>query len=446
MNHEESVLYAHLTEPDSLDVLAKEGFLSEVNREVIPTELGRKITEWALRVYYESGRKVAPSKEAILATWGDEMEKVEIEVHDDVETDSIEWAIEQLRSKYATWRSQKFVQEFAQEVTKASSPDKVSVIRDYAGELHALTQVLTSHRNEAPADVGLQDAYERLQLRASQRNAVSGMTFGIDPCASNRRGVGPIDLHTMGIHDGELAVFAAFSGVGKSWFAAKTCYAEWDRGRKTVLYTLENDLNMTFDRMACMRARIPYERWQQGDINDGQARLIEEVIQSIKGSAHAPTVIMPARGDRTAVAMINKAFAMEAESIIIDQLSFVERMPRSRARQKHEVFAENIQEVKALISEGREKMPALVLHQIKREGAKEARKTGRYVMDDMAESSEVERTADFVFSAFQTPENARTQMALFQTLKGRRIKEKDWELHWRLDVGDIRVSHEVTYA
>lgn len=436
MNHEESVLYAHLTEVDSLDVLAREGFLSGVNREVIPTELGREIVAWSLRTYYEGGRKVAPSKEAIQATWGDEMEKVEIVIQDDVETDSIEWAIEQLRSKYATWVSQNFVKDFAQEITQALAPDKVSVIRENAGKLHAITQVLTSHRNEAAADTGLEEAYDRLKARASQRNVRSGMTFGLPK----------IDLHTMGIHDGELAVFAAFSGVGKSWFAAKACFAEWERGRRTVLNTLENDLNMTFDRMACMRARIPYELWQQGLLEEGHVQRIEEAIQQIKESDHAPIVIMPARGDRTAVSMIRKAFSMDAESIIIDQLSFVERMPGSRARERKDVFAENIQEIKALISEGREKMPALVLHQIKREGMKEARKTNRYVMDDLAESSEIERTADFVFSAFQSPEDYQAQLALFQTLKGRRIKEKDWKLHWRLDVGDIRVFHEVTNA
>jgi len=436
VNHEESVLYAHLTNPDSLDVLAREGFLSEINREVIPTELGRIITEWSLRFYYDSGRVVAPSKEAILATWGDEMEKVEIVINDDIETDSIEWAIEELRSKYATWVSQKFVSEFAKEVTQALAPDKVSVIRDNAGKLHAITQVLTSHRKEASADVGLQDAYERMQRRANQRFILSGMTFGIPM----------IDLHTMGIHEGELATFAAFSGVGKSWFAAKTAYAEWDRGRRTVLITLENDLEMTFDRMACMRARIPYERWQQGNVDKGQAHTVLMAIEKIKNSEHAPLIIMPARGERTAASMIQKAFSEGAESIIIDQLSFVERMAKSRARERRDVFAENINEIKALISEGREKIPSLVLHQIKREGAKEGRRTGRYVMDDLAESSEIERTSDFVFSVIQSQDDFQAQEAIFQILKGRRVPRKNWKMSWRLGIGDIRAIEELADA
>jgi replicative DNA helicase len=433
VNHEESVLYAHLTNEDSLDVLAREGFLSEVNREVIPSELGRVITAWALNYYYENGRKLAPTKEAILATWGSEMEKLKIVINDDIETDSIEWAIEELRSKYATWVSQKFVADFAKEITQALSPDKVSVIRENAGKLHAITQVLTSHRQEARADVGLQDAYGRMKQRAAQRFVLSGLTFGIPM----------IDLHTMGVHEGELATFAAFSGVGKSWFAAKTAYAEWDRGRQTIFVTLENDLDMTFDRMACMRARIPYERWQQGVVDDGQEDRVLASIEKIKNSAHAPVIVMPARGERTVASMVRKALSMGAESIIIDQLSFVERMARSRARERRDVFAENVNEIKALISEGREKIPALVLHQIKREGAKEGRKTGRYVMDDLAESSEIERTSDFVFSVIQSNEDFALNQAIFQILKGRRVPRKAWRMDWRLDVGDIRAIEEL---
>lgn len=433
MNHEESVLYAHLTNADSLDVLAREGFLSEVNREVIPTELGREITAWALKSYFANGRLIAPTKEAILSTWKVEMEKVKIVINDDIETDSIEWAIEELRAKYATWRSQRFVAEFATEITDALPPDKVKVIRENTDKLHALAQILTSHRQEATADIGLQDAFDRMEQRAAQRFVLSGLTFGIPM----------IDLHTMGVHDGELATFAAFSGVGKSWFAAKTAYAEWDRGRQTVLITLENDLEMTFDRMACMRARIPYERWQQGAVDSGHAKLILKVIDEIKASAHAPIVMMPARGERSVAAMVNSAFTRGAESIIIDQLSFVERMSRSRARERRDVFAENINEIKSLISEGREKIPALVLHQIKREGAKEGRKTGRYVMDDLAESSEIERTSDFVFSVIQSNEDFSLNQAIFQILKGRRVPRKAWRMDWRLDVGDIRAVEEL---
>lgn len=432
MNHAETVLYAHLTDADSLDVMMKEGLSAEDAREIIPTELGRELVRWCLEQYFASGRKVAPSKEAINETWSEEMEKLELVISDDVETDSCEWAISELRSKHANYKSQRFIHDLGIAVNEAAPPDKVIVIKEYAGKLHEIALSLSSHRHEADAFRGLSDSLTRYQERVQSSNALSGLAFGLPE----------IDNHIMGIHDSELAVFAAFSGVGKSWVANKTAFAEWKRGRRCVLMTLENDLEMTFDRMACMQARVPYDSWQRGDANSGEVQRVTALIESMEKSAHRPIVIMPERGDRTAMSMVRRAFSLDAESLIIDQLSFVEQGSGGPTR-RNEVFAENITEIKALISEGRERIPALVLHQIKREGQKEARKSGRYVMDDMADSSEVERVADFVFSVIQRDQEKENQEAIWQVLKARRVPPKTWLMSWRLDVGDIRVKQEV---
>lgn len=434
MNHAESVLYAHLTEPDSLDALIKEGFSSEEAREVIPTELGREIVRWCLDMYFASGRQVAPTKEAIEETWrADEMEKVDIYIQDDIETDSIEWAISELRSKHAEYVSQRFIHELGKAVTEAAPPARVMVIKDFAGKLHELAQSLSSHRQESTADRGLADALARYHERVKSNTILTGLTFGLPE----------IDNHIMGVHPGEVAVFGAYSGVGKSWVANKVAFAEWKRGRRSVFITLENSLEMTFDRMACMQARVPYDSWQRGDANEGEVQRVMALVEKIKDSEHAPIVIMPGRGDRTAVAMIRRAFSLDAESVIIDQLSFVERMPGSHARERHQVFAENISEISALVSEGREKLPALVLNQINRAGAREARKTGRYEMDALAESGKIEQDASFVFTVLQREEDVENQEALWQTLKFRRGQRKNWRMSWRLDVGDIRVREEV---
>lgn len=434
MNHAEQVFYAHLTEVDSLDVIAREGFSSEETREVIPTELGRDITAWVLDLYFASGKLVAPTREAIETTWGDEMEKVDITIEDDVETDTIEWAISELRSLYAQYTSQQFVKEFARAITEAPPTAKVVAIKEYAGKLYYLSQLLTSRRQEEAADQGLEDALRRYDERAIANTKVSGMSFGIPE----------IDQHTMGIHEGELAIFAAYSGVGKSWVANKVSFAEWKRGRRTVLFTLENDLAMTFDRMACMQARIPYELWQQGRVDEGALIRAKAVLEQLKASEHAPIVIMPDRPDRDPVSLVRKAYALDAESVIIDQLSFVERVPGSQSRQNYEIVGEKVKEIKNLISENRTPLPCLLLHQINRVGNASAKKSGKYEMTHMADSPDVERTADFVFSAFQGERHREENSALWQMLKARRTPLKHWLMSWRLDVGDIRVRSEVS--
>lgn len=434
MNHPESVLFAHLTSADSLDFLVREGFTAEANREVIPTELARDIVGWVLEFYFKSGRKVAPTRAGIMETWGKAMEPLELVIDDDYETDSIEWAVAELRSQFATVQVQQFGLRLGNDVFNAAPPDKVAVVKHMAGELHALASQLTSHHQEVALDIGLDEAWVQYQERATARNHVSGLTFGLDE----------IDSHTMGVKDGELAIFSAFSGAGKSWLADKCALAEWRRGRRTVLITLENTVEMTIDRMACIMAGIAYEKWQRGTVDEGGLVRFHTAKQRIQETEHAPVIIQPDSGDRSPVALIHRARVYGAESVIIDQTSHVEAVQGSRSFKRNETVAEIIREFKALISEGREKLPLLLLAQIKREGQANARKSGRYVMDDLAESSEIERSADFVFSVIRQITETNEDGALWQTLKARRVPSKDWEMTWRLGVGDLRVLREVT--
>jgi replicative DNA helicase len=433
MNHPESVLFAHLTSADSLDYLVKEGFTAEANREVIPTELARDVVGWVLEFYFKAGRTVAPTRDGILETWGEAMADRELKIEDEYETDSIEWAVAELRSQFATVQTQQFGIRLGNDVFNAAPPDKVAVVKHMAGELHALASQLTSHHQEVPLDIGLDEAWVQYQERATARNHVSGLTFGLDE----------IDHHTMGVKDGELAIFAGFAGSGKSWMSGKCALSEWRRGRQTVLITLENTVDMTIDRMACMMAGIAYEKWQRGTVDEGGLIRFHTMRQRIQETEHAPVVIQPDAGDRSPVALIHRARVCGAESVIIDQVSHVEAVQGSRSYKRNETVAEVIREFKSLISEGREKLPLLLLAQIKREGQANARKTGRYVMDDLAESSEIERTADFVFSVIRQITETNEDGALWQTLKARRVQPKDWEMTWRLGVGDLRVQREV---
>jgi replicative DNA helicase len=438
MNQAESALLSHLTSADSLDYLVREGFSAEGNREIIPTELIREITEWVIDFYYRSGRQVAPTVAGIRETWHKQMDDLELRIDDDYETDSIEWAVAEMRSQYAATEVQNFTLKLANDIHNAAPPAKVGVAKDALGDLYALAQALSSHHQEAAADIGLEDAWMRYQERTNARNHVSGLTFGLPE----------IDNHTMGVKDGEMAIFAGFSGSGKSFFSLKAIQAEWKRGRRTALMTLENSIEMTYDRLACSWAGLSYERWQRGACDEGGLVRFKAAMRQIKETEHAPIVIMPEAGDRDPVSMVRRAFSLGAESLIVDQVSHVEPMPTTRSYQRHEVVAEIIRGFKSLISDGKEKIPLLLLAQIKREGHAAARKSGRYVMDDMAESSEIERSADFVFSGLKQITESNEDGLLLQKLKGRRVSPmpEAWEMIWRLGVGDIRVLREVNHS
>lgn len=433
MNHAESVLLAHLTEVDSLDFLAVEGFLSNA-AEVIPTELIRKLTTWSLEYYFRNGRKVAPSKEALQETWALELEQAEITFDDDTETDSVEWAVDQLRTNYAQWKSQAFNKDFAIKVAKADPTEKVQVIQEGAHELYKLAQALVSRKNEMDAVAGFEEALLRHAALAESGTSVWGMTFGLPE----------IDNHLGGIHPGEIAVMAAGSGVGKSWFGGNAAWNEFKCDRRVALVTLENDLPMTFDRLACLASRVDYERWQRGGANEGDILKVKLNLEMLQDSEKPPIVMMPEPGQRTVQSMVRKAVVLGADSLVIDQLSHIEHDPNLRSPKRNDQVASIMRDLKVAVNEGHDQIPVLLLHQVNREGKKESSRTGKYAMDHMSDSSEVEKSADFVFAAYQSDDDKAVEQAKLQMLKGRRVKLKDWLLWWRLGVGDIRVIRELT--
>lgn len=435
MNHSEKVLYSHLTNVDSLDVLSEEGFNTPASREVIPTEIGRELVAWVLDYYWINGRKVAPSKAAIMETWGDELEAGSIAIEDEEETDSVEWAIAELRSDFARVMVQRFAKEFVTAIANASGPDRVALVQDGAHSLHLLSQQLTSRKAESLAGVGFEDVLARHEAIRLSGGTISGLTFGLPI----------IDEYTFGIHDGELCVFAAPTGVGKSWMAAKILLAEWKAGRRCVLVTLENDLPMTFDRLACIEAGVDYEKLQRGALDQGSLDRIAAIQKKLEDDPKQPIVTMLTKGMRDPASIVRAALSKGAESLIIDQLDFVEKPEDSKAREEPQRLGDIMHALKVEISEGKEKLPCVLLHQVNRSGVEAAEKTGRFKATHMAGSSQVEKTADFLFAFYQSEDQKAVEMGEIQDLKFRRGKPgKRWEAWLRFGVGDIRIIREIT--
>jgi hypothetical protein len=84
----------------------------------------------------------------------------------------------------------------------------------------------------------------------------------------------------------------------------------------------------------------------------------------------------------------------------------------------------------------------LLAHQINREGIKAAEKDGELHMTHLAESAEVERTADWVFGLYQTESHRLAQTASLKILAARRVEPKEWTITWRPASGFVTVLGE----
>jgi hypothetical protein len=89
-------------------------------------------------------------------------------------------------------------------------------------------------------------------------------------------------------------------------------------------------------------------------------------------------------------------------------------------------------------------LACLLAHQINREGVKKAEQNDSLEMWMMAESSEVERTADWVFGLYASKMEMIGGMAKLQILAARRETLKSWRITWRPGVRESVVRQEYT--
>ena len=428
--HAEDVVLSLLDDVDSVEIWARE----QPPIECFPSESLRPVISWCVDYYFRSGKMKAPSKEAIRATWGTVLDDAEVTLGDGTETDDIEWAIDDLRSQYALLQATNFTKDLVNEIYGADNTQKISVIKEAAYSLTSLALALASKADVVEVHEGILDAIMDYEARALAGHEVMGCTFGLTE----------IDSFIGGVHPGELCVVAAGPKVGKSFFLALIAWHMFMQGKIAVLFTLENSVQMTLDRMICLHLGIDPDRWRRGECTEAEKTYYEifaAQIPEMPGQLH---VIKPDEGNDTVEAMVRQADTLNADVLLIDQLTFITNARDLNGRKaRHENIREIMHDLKRAISTGRHKIPCILAHQINREGVKQARKDGWLQMEMLAEGAEVERTADFVFGLYQSMEDREVFMSKMQMLATRRTQYKSWSLSWNINAGMVSVLGEV---
>lgn len=426
----ETVLYSSLLDVDRLEYLAREG----IDSSIVPTAPMRPVVDWAINYYFESGCKQAPSEDALRLEWGSVLDEEEIVLEPpEDEYETAEWALKYLRSQsiYLGW--QQWIKGATEEMANSFTDDRLEIFDKHAAELARMRATVSSRSAEAVGAASLTEALLRYEERRLRDGEPHGMMLGLEH----------LDAHTNGIHPGELAVMAAGPKTGKSWVLAKAVLNEWRRGRRAILFTLENSVEMTMDRIICLDARVNYRDWQRAQCSEEELRRVE-MSRDVLAEANGELIVkMPPRSQRTVETMVREARMRGADSLAIDQLTFIE-VVATRGKQRWENVRDIMHDLKTEISTGTDKLPCLLAHQINREGVKAADKTGYLEMYMLAESSEVERTADWVFGLYRSRNDTIAEIATLQVLAARREDVTAWMMRYDPASGLIETHREIT--
>jgi len=421
-------LISLLVDPEALDLLTREG----LDPECIPDEDLRKVVGFSLAYYHDSGRVKAPTEAVLRQYYGDLLDDREMTLGDAEE--SIEWAVDDLRATFVHREVSGFNKRLATSMSEVEITERVEVLSGAASELVSLSMRMESREFAVDGREGMTDRLSAYHARAASTSAFDGMAFGLRQ----------IDEYTLGIRPGEMAVLAAPPKAGKSFWLAWVALCSWRAGRTCALFTLENSVDMTLDRIACMATGVDSRNWSRGQCTDDEVALMTRWTTDMQSSPNPLWVLQPDEGNRSAEQIVRQAQMRGADDLIIDQLSWVEAGYDTKNQARHEVVRDILRTLRVMISTGRNRMPCLIAHQINREGAKAADKDGYLSMWHLAESAEVERASDWVFGLYASNDERAALTTKFQTLASRREDIKHFLLTWRINAGIISVRSEIT--
>lgn len=426
---EEISFLQHLTDIDSVEFIVREG----VHPDILPSDEARQVYQYALTYYFDSGKTRAVTPAALgtfdvsaSSTLLDVLESIEINIEDDPEL-SIADTIEKLKGRYILRETQTFNRSFATLMSEASVIDRLKVASSAASELMTMVSKLTPTRVQVDARQGIDERIEAYEERTKGAE-VGGLSLGAKE----------VDQHLFYVHPGEVAVLGGFAKIGKSEWSVISALSEWRRARTTAVFSLENPLDMTLDRICCAAVSVDSTRWQRGQCDEGEVQRVKMWRDQFHAGETTIHVLHPPAGQRTVQFMMRQAQVLDADSVIIDQLSHIEH-PAPRNKPRWEVVRDIMQELKLAASTGTPPLPVLLLHQISRDGKKNADKRGFHLMEDFAESSEVERSADFALMMFQSPDMKTVSQALLQLVAARRVDTRNWNVDWHPSMGHVRV-------
>lgn len=424
----ERVLIGLLTEFESLEVIHREGF----RPEVMPTEELIPVVEYALHYSATSGK--APTAMVINDRFPDLLADMEVTV-DELPEESVEWALAELTFNHSRKKSNEILKSMARAVSGSDPETIFEVLATHSSDLSALVTDMAPQTTRVDMRERGLTIVERHDLMAETGHQIRGMTFGLNE----------VDEHFGGIHPGEVAIFAGAPKSGKSIWLSYLALKDWERGRSPVLVTLENSIEMTEMRIACQALHLDYRDLERGTLSaEDRGALVEWVHDVLLNADNPLHIIRPPEGQRTASALVQQAYALDCDSVLVDQLTFVEPDRHRKDGSKAYEVAETIRRFKTSVSAGRRPIPLVLAHQVKREGVKAAAQTGRLAMDAAADSSEVERGADMLFGLYASDDQRAANSMSLQALAVRRAELRSYDLHWQVHLGLVGVQHILT--
>ncbi|MEQ9502854.1 MAG: replicative DNA helicase [Deltaproteobacteria bacterium] len=230
------------------------------------------------------------------------------------------------------------------------------------------------------------DAFQMIEKRADQRQAVTGVHTGITD----------LDHKTAGLQPSDLIIVAGRPSMGKTAFSiGMGLHAAVNTGKALAIFSLEMSKESLVMRMLCSEGRVDSARLRGGFLNEEDWPRLGRAAGRI---SEAPIFI----DDTGAISVLEvrakcRRLASEhgLDVIIIDYLQLMRGSPNSQSREQE--ISEISRGLKALAKELN--VPVVALSQLNR--GVEQRVDKRPGLSDLRESGAIEQDADVIMFVYR---------------------------------------------
>lgn len=408
----ESKILSRMTVLDDLTLAHEMG----VSPECFETKINQSIFATAIEFWQISSRKFAPTMEVLRAEYpagaADLPEPALV-------TEPTWWMAQQIMNRYA----RNSIDTIALDVISRVNEDPQASLIELGNRCLAASNRIV--RRTSRSDMS---DYQMRRERYVDRfeNTSPGMTLGIPE----------LDDWTGGIKAGELCAVAGFTKTGKTWFLLNAAVAARKAGYTPLVMSLEMDIPDVEDRIDAIFSGVSYSRLHG-------ARLRKEDMDRLTAAQEELTAMgqihveQPERGQRTVPYIASRFRQLEADYLIIDQLSWmdavIEYRGESAQRQKTADLTFDLRDEISRSSAGQiSTMLAVQLNRAAAIGG--GRGSGaRGQLHNFANSSMIEQTVDLAIGLYRSDEQRANGSMGCDIMGARRCDKAEYLLKWELD-------------
>lgn len=349
----------------------------------------------------------------------------------DIVEESTEWLVSKIHTRYIRNNLHEAMFDAAEISNREDHP--VDALRKLHTDTWSALRSVTPRRGRSDISQDVELRRRRYDDRAAFDGDVLGVPIGLSE----------IDNHSFGILPGELALVAALSKTGKTFLLAHAAISARRAGYTPYFASLELSVTDMEDRIDAVLSGLSYEKIQKGKLSDDEHKTLHEE-QDKFAALGSLFVEKPPKNERTVPFLVNRAWDVGANFLIIDQLSFLESATQNNYREGHIRVGDIVSDLKLEISQDdTHAMPTFMAVQINREGSK----AEKLKLQHMALTSALEQVADVIYGLTQSEEMRANRSMQLEQLGFRRGASKGWLLAWELGHRtNISVRQEISQA